>query len=475
MAEDTGEGSLDNSKLPPAKRSLFSKDVLAKASSEPEEAVAFFSRSREIFPQRLAEEERRRQRKIARQERKRSPTSVDRKESSPPEEKKRRISTKDPYSSDEDIAGSSRSRRKSTPSRRGSHKSDSIPAQHDLESSPTTLSGGHARDLRAERRLRQEARKSASAIISLSDSDSDKRSKTIPVRKAIVGAIVLDDDDDDSYVVPRKATTKDDYDLQLSDEEFPELIHLAREREKQKALQRQNAAKAFDEQSHQSSKGTTVDDDIFETAGPIPSKDPVVDILITSQIEGSKPLIVKRKLSQRLKDVRTKWCEYQSMGSNLEDKVFLTWRGKRLFDSTTCMALGLRTDARGILTADGGVDEAGRIHLEVWTEELHSAYQKMQAAKDMEDDQSNKEEASEQDPGIPTMRLVFKARGLEDFKAKVRPTTTVERMIESFRRNNNLPASKEVSMYVDGDKLDSASTVEDAELEDLDVVEVHIR
>jgi hypothetical protein len=90
---------------PPKKRSLFSKAVTEKAS-EADEAVEFFSRAKEIYPQRLAEEERKRQKKLVKLERKRSSTSAEIKESSPPAPggKKRKVSSqreaRDGHSSD---------------------------------------------------------------------------------------------------------------------------------------------------------------------------------------------------------------------------------------------------------------------------------------------------------------------------------------------------------------------------------------
>jgi hypothetical protein len=77
---------------PPKKRSIFNKIALEKAS-EADEAVEFFSRAKEIYPQRLAEEERRRQKKIVKSERKRLSTSAEIKESTPPGGKKRKASS----------------------------------------------------------------------------------------------------------------------------------------------------------------------------------------------------------------------------------------------------------------------------------------------------------------------------------------------------------------------------------------------
>ncbi len=90
---------------PPKKRSLFSKAVTERAS-EADEAVEFFSRAKEIYPQRLAEEERKRQKRLVKLERKRSSASAEIKESTPPAPggKKRKVSpqteARDGHSSD---------------------------------------------------------------------------------------------------------------------------------------------------------------------------------------------------------------------------------------------------------------------------------------------------------------------------------------------------------------------------------------
>jgi hypothetical protein len=101
MADDVVQTATEVPNPPPKKKSLFSKKVVAQVA-EAEVGVEFFSRSQEIFPQRLAEEERRRQKKTLKLERKRSSASLEKKVPSSHEDKRRRISKDhDPYSSDE--------------------------------------------------------------------------------------------------------------------------------------------------------------------------------------------------------------------------------------------------------------------------------------------------------------------------------------------------------------------------------------
>jgi hypothetical protein len=102
MAETLGEGCLKPVIAPPKKRSLFSKPIVAKPRVEEEggEAVDFFSRAKDLYPIRVAEEQRKREKKL---ERKRSTASAERKASKTPEVKKRRISSQ----ADEQSADSS--------------------------------------------------------------------------------------------------------------------------------------------------------------------------------------------------------------------------------------------------------------------------------------------------------------------------------------------------------------------------------
>jgi len=320
----------------------------------------------------------------------------------------------------------------------------------------------------------------AKGYISLSDSESD-HIKPLPARTQ---PIILDDGD--IYSIPQnpKVNPKPkpmEPDLEFSDEEFPELLQQARERERLKALAREKASKSFEEQNHTSNE-LDDDDDIFQTENSMAHADPIIQVLVTSQIDGTKPLLVKRKLSQRLKEVRLAWCDHQAnegqpMGSEVKDSIFLTWRGKRLYDVTTCKSLDLNIDSLGKLSSQGeGVDNNGRVHLESWTEEVFKAYQKKLAARlQSEQNGVDEEEVVEKQVVVQKTRLFLRSRELGEYKLMVKPTTPIEKLITAFRENKGVSDNQEVSLHVDGEKLDPAWKIEDTELEDKDVVEVHIK
>lgn len=93
MAEDLGDGSSKILSAPPKKKSLFGNPTWSKPP-ESEEGIDFFSRAKELYPLRVAEEERKRQKKLAKQKQqhKRSSGSAERRASSTPELKRRRVS-----------------------------------------------------------------------------------------------------------------------------------------------------------------------------------------------------------------------------------------------------------------------------------------------------------------------------------------------------------------------------------------------
>jgi hypothetical protein len=277
-------------------------------------------------------------------------------------------------------------------------------------------------------------------------------------------------------VTPRRQ----EEDPQLSDEEFPELVQKARERERQRELQRANAAKSFQEQNHASNAIPDLVVDIFQVEPTMAEADPSIEILITSMMENTKPLMVRRKLSQRLQAVRHAWCDKQSQGqlagADLKSVVFLTWRRKRLFDSTTCRALGLKIDGRGRLSSEEEGVDGGRVHLEAWTEETYNAFQEREAAKlRREQGESDEEVPAEQKEQVIKIRLIMKARDMDPFRLVVKPTTAIEKLMVAFRQSRAVPEEKDIALHFDGEKLDPSSTIEETELGEMDTVDVYIR
>jgi hypothetical protein len=279
-----------------------------------------------------------------------------------------------------------------------------------------------------------------------------------------------DDDDDDFYISPPIPEEEED---PMSDEEFPELVQKAREREQKKALERLNAENSFGEKNHSLNGGSIPaesKDDIFQDSNT-PVTDPVVEILITSVIPDTKPMIFKRKISQPFRPARMAWVDKNISGPpEYKASIFLTWRGKRLFDVGTCAFLGLKAGIDGKLSStDNTLDEKGRLHLEAWTESHYMAYQKQLQQEDEEEQEPPEEDQVEK------IKLLLKAKNMEPLRMKVKLTTSISKLISYVQDSQNGPEGKDVMLYFDGDKLDPNTTVADVELGDMDTVEILYR
>lgn len=243
-----------------------------------------------------------------------------------------------------------------------------------------------------------------------------------------------------------------------------------------------------------------------------------VKILITSAIPDTKALIVKRKASQPLKQVREFWCQRNNLDPKTTAQIFFTWRGTRLFDSTTMRGpiQKLKSDhaakQRVIFDDDDEDDDnddddtdtdqtvedpsQGRITLEATTQELFDEQQRDKERKargsgdqdghgddDDDDDAYYREqdaareqaekEAEEKMKGSIVIRLVSQI--VEPMNLRVRPHTSIGKMMQGFAATRKLGEGKTAWLVFDGERLDPASAVKDVGLEDEDEVEVHIR
>lgn len=233
-----------------------------------------------------------------------------------------------------------------------------------------------------------------------------------------------------------------------SDEEFAEMARRARARQ---ALKKQ-ASKTPDTARLDGTPGSGAAD-VFGRLPPEPElPDPVVRIFITSPIPDTKPLMVLRKLSQRLQDVRLAWCGRQGFFGEAAKDVFLTFRMRKLYDVSTCKSLGLEADAAGNLVLKGAEGRTGieKLHLEAVTEdllvELKAARVERERVQRLEDGvhdwiQGTTEIGATLHPPSPPVeeekiiRLVLQARNRPDFKVKAKSVSPVVRSCMSERRD----------------------------------------
>ncbi|PVH88287.1 hypothetical protein DL98DRAFT_648437 [Cadophora sp. DSE1049] len=485
MDDDFGDLSAEEAPAPPpppkVKKSLFSKKITAKIPDS-EEPVDFFSRAKDVYHLQHAEEERRRQKKLAKLERKRSSTSGEVKELSPSGAKRRRVSEqRDAYSPEEDavndVVETNESRRDSAHSSQGKER-------YRVRGSPTTLSARYTKELSARKSESPKPQMDiAKGYISLSDSDGDGASdsenesvngaSTLPVRKPNQ-PISLDVDDEDFAMAPRVTRPPPppvDDDANMSEEEFPELVAAAKERQRQQAALKAKAEGV----AAGKAQGDLDGDDIFDTEAASTDVEPIIEILVTSRIQGSKPVGVKRKLYGKLREVRWAWCDKQEfdghkMSPEMKESIFLTWKGNKLYDFSNCSGC---VDGGGKMSMDSLGD--GKVHLEAWTEETFEAWKKGHEAKQRGEREHSEDEPVPEPAPVQRTRLIMKSREYSDYKLMVKPHTTIQKIMDAFRREKDVPDDKDITLHFDGDKLEPEDKVEDTELGDLDSVEVHIQ
>ncbi|KAJ5585341.1 uncharacterized protein N7459_005141 [Penicillium hispanicum] len=208
-----------------------------------------------------------------------------------------------------------------------------------------------------------------------------------------------------------------------------------------------------------------------------PANDPVVQILITSEIPNTKPLLVQRKMTQSLREVRMEWCRRQGFTTGEQASVHLTWKGRRLFDVTTCRSLGIKVESSNSFSGmDDDLDAANqelRIHMEAVTE--NPILLNRDGSSTHGEDQPSPAPPSPGNQQNEPMKLILRSPGLDDLKIKARPKTIVSKLLSAFRDKHAIAAEDEVSLIFDGDRLDPDTCLGDYDIDDLDMLDVQVK
>lgn len=287
------------------------------------------------------------------------------------------------------------------------------------------------------------------------------------------GPITLDDSDDDliSTTSPPK-----------EDDPFAHFVQRAREREE--------AAKAAAEAA-----AAARHNDEVETPDGVTSKkrEPMIEVKIFVQSRMSKyPGVgtfgAKRGLHQALGVIRRTYLAWmrkqgEAVSEKDESEIFLTWKGRRIYDSSTGVGLGWNPSVGGeFRTAQrtAGFTKGG-ILLEAWTqEELDSvlAAQELQKRIDrgeLENDFSD-HEVEEEQLELPTkIRISLKEKDQEPVKLSVQPHFEISLVVGVYRKMRKIPVDREIKLRYEGEWLEGDMTVEQADIDDLCTVEVYIK
>ncbi|KAJ1705604.1 ubiquitin-2 like Rad60 SUMO-like-domain-containing protein [Aspergillus flavus] len=209
--------------------------------------------------------------------------------------------------------------------------------------------------------------------------------------------------------------------------------------------------------------------------------DPVVQILITSKIESTKPLVVHRKMSQSLRDVRLAWCNCQSIPKEMQSSILLTWKGRRLFDVTTCRSLGISVP-KGLADSPVhgdhvryGSKEDIRIHMEAVIENNVMAMDNWQASHESYFASAQESTATDGSSRLLSTRVVLKCPRSGDMELNVNPRMQISRLVTIFRDAKKIPENREVYLVFDGDRLDPCSCLSMHDMADGDLVDVVVK
>lgn len=211
-------------------------------------------------------------------------------------------------------------------------------------------------------------------------------------------ATVLSDDEDDLVFTSATTTT-----AKVPIDEDAEMLAAI------EARARARVAAAAAANSHLNSHSTP------------PPPDSVISILVSSDIEGTRPLVVRRRINQSLKIVRSTWCARQGFTDDQAADIFLTWKGNKVFDHNTCRGIGIGVGIDGL----GGLGETEggeSVHFEAMTTEM---WGEREREKERRYTTEAPEEVVEVPEVVPSMKLTFKSKGYEDFKLKVRPVSFI--------------------------------------------------
>ncbi|KAI1761830.1 hypothetical protein GGR53DRAFT_451226 [Hypoxylon sp. FL1150] len=485
----------------PAKRKLPFKRTVRRKSSEVanDDGLSLFKRSGDFFEeqQRLAQEKaeaekaareakaaRREQERKERLAREEQAKEVARNNESA--KKRRRSSISDDaeeHDSDSGLLDTSSAKRQKSPS---APRTPTSKRQNSFVDN-TKGSGG--------RLTRSQSRKTGTPVISLEDEDDDdpeavisptKRSKTRRMpeilelepasrmrnRKIDQDVIALDDDSDTQFDIAegRKEGEKEEKKEEDPSEYY---VRLAMER----------ARKAKEEREAREN-GT----------GEI-AEDPVVSILIHSHLEGIHTLMFRRKLSQQLTVVYNTWVEQQVAKHSVISRpilqdMFFTWKGNKVYPNTSLRTLGIKPEQDGNLYPSWKSDQEGyhgrdRVLFEAWTQELYEEYleeKRRQRLRDkgelLDDEEPGEKQESEQPENSQAdkkIRVQFKAKNAPVKNATVRSSTTAAQLVKVYRRLAEIPENMTIELRWDGEVLEPDTTVEEADIEDMDSIEVHVK
>lgn len=219
---------------------------------------------------------------------------------------------------------------------------------------------------------------------------------------------------------------------------------------------------------------------------------PIVEIIITSSIANTEKLLVKFRFDKPIRLIRDTWVALQrKKGIPLpiasDNDIILTWRRKKAYPYSTLRDLGVLPDGYGGVIVEGYSNDGlsnsrTRVHFEAWTTSLFEEMEheeelrrKREAGELSEEEEDIYSAPVEEEPEDVKLRIILQPRELEAVKLNVRPETNVVTLIAAFKSQRTVPDGAEVALWFDGEKMADEMTMEEADIDDMDSIEVHIK
>lgn len=308
----------------------------------------------------------------------------------------------------------------------------------------------------------------------LIDSDESEADEDLDIQ--ITGTQPKTQENQDINVVEREPTP----DFNSAADEDPDFEKYVRQAE----LAQEEASK---------SKESRLMSDSAVFSDPLTGSKETVEIVLTSTLPGTKVFGAKFLFTKPLRVVRDSWVALQRkngipLPDEQNDHFILTWRRKRVYMVSTLHSLGIRPLGDGRVGIEGtssteGLNKQGtRVHMEVWTPELFAEMEheedlrRRRAAGEFADEaETQGAGAVEEEEEIVKLHIILQSRELKPMKLMVRPETVMADLVLAFRKSNNIADETEISLWFDGEKLDDDTTIEDADIDDMDTLEVHLK
>jgi hypothetical protein len=412
-----------------------------------------------------------------------------------PDRKKRRISKEDPETSSQSGNGSPGSSKNETRYNASAREHEQPETERVTRSTPKkdkVLLDGIESQAKASAASSPVQPKKIQVVVFADDDDDFVISEPPPKRQGGTSSGSPKTANDSAFAQNKEVQAKQDTDSESEDDEYTRALkQRARERARQQEASKLSLpASQKDVRSPEADQSQPTASAKSPSTGPDPSDpfsepkqaDPYVVILIQSSIPNTKPLLVNRKASQGLQEVKDYWCGRENFPKEFASKVFLTWRDTRLFNSSTMRTILRQLKKETGFDPESGDDPSqGKIVVEATTQELHDKKMAVKARKTAGEPAAGNAQAEDdgtaaQPPAAPPKRegivLKLTCQGYDPMPLRVRPNTSIDKIMRAFQSQRGVDKSKRCWLQLDGETLEPEMFVSDLELEDGDMIEV---